>query len=132
MRLDNRARMNTPGKAAGNWAWRVGDVSVSTALVTHVLACRSLCGRQCRVAVLAGFMPIVETRWLSGWRGTAFGAQVWNKLSKEAAELKSMAETYDRLPPRVQNAKTGTADAAGNGAVHAEAAAAPEPATVKQ
>ena len=31
MRLDNRARMNTPGKAAGNWAWRVGDVSVSNA-----------------------------------------------------------------------------------------------------
>src|SRR5512144_2257480 len=22
MRLDNSARMNTPGKAAGNWAWR--------------------------------------------------------------------------------------------------------------
>jgi len=28
MRLDNSARMNTPGKAAGNWAWRVGDSSV--------------------------------------------------------------------------------------------------------
>ena len=32
MRLDNRARMNTPGKAAGNWAWRVGDASVSRIL----------------------------------------------------------------------------------------------------
>ena len=28
MRLDNSARMNTPGKAAGNWAWRVGDSGV--------------------------------------------------------------------------------------------------------
>ena len=28
MRLDNSARMNTPGKAAGNWAWRVGGVDV--------------------------------------------------------------------------------------------------------
>lgn len=28
MRLDNSARMNTPGKAAGNWAWRVGSTDV--------------------------------------------------------------------------------------------------------
>jgi 4-alpha-glucanotransferase len=28
MRLDNSARMNTPGKAAGNWAWRVGESQV--------------------------------------------------------------------------------------------------------
>ncbi len=42
MRLDNQARMNTPGKAAGNWAWRVGDASVSNtfvhaALLVHVI-----------------------------------------------------------------------------------------------
>ncbi|GLC51147.1 4-alpha-glucanotransferase dpe1, chloroplastic/amyloplastic [Pleodorina starrii] len=28
MRLDNSARMNTPGTAAGNWRWRVGDRDV--------------------------------------------------------------------------------------------------------
>lgn len=28
MRLDNSARMNTPGKAEGNWAWRVGSSDV--------------------------------------------------------------------------------------------------------
>jgi len=28
MRLDNSARMNVPGKAAGNWAWRVGSSDV--------------------------------------------------------------------------------------------------------
>jgi 4-alpha-glucanotransferase len=28
MRLDDTARMNTPGKAAGNWSWRVGDSSI--------------------------------------------------------------------------------------------------------
>ncbi|GAB4815572.1 hypothetical protein N2152v2_002618 [Parachlorella kessleri] len=28
MRLDDSARMNTPGKAEGNWSWRVGDSSV--------------------------------------------------------------------------------------------------------
>jgi 4-alpha-glucanotransferase len=27
MRLDNGSRMNTPGVAAGNWGWRVGDSS---------------------------------------------------------------------------------------------------------
>lgn len=42
--------MNTPGKAAGNWAWRVGD------------------------------------------------SDVWEKLDKEAAELKKLAYVYDRLP----------------------------------
>ncbi len=28
MRLDNSARMNRPGQAAGNWAWRVGDSDI--------------------------------------------------------------------------------------------------------
>lgn len=28
MRLDNTARMNTPGTAAGNWRWRIGDSGV--------------------------------------------------------------------------------------------------------
>lgn len=28
LRLDNSARMNSPGKAAGNWMWRLGDSSV--------------------------------------------------------------------------------------------------------
>lgn len=28
LRLDNSARMNTPGRAEGNWMWRVGDGSV--------------------------------------------------------------------------------------------------------
>ncbi len=28
MRLDDTARMNTPGRAAGNWTWRVGDSDV--------------------------------------------------------------------------------------------------------
>lgn len=32
MALDNEARMNTPGKAVGNWAWRMGDASVWTTL----------------------------------------------------------------------------------------------------
>jgi hypothetical protein len=50
MRLDNKARMNSPGKAAGNWGWRLPD----------------------------GFS--------------------WQKLSKEAAELHSMAVQFDRFP----------------------------------
>lgn len=28
MRLDNSARMNTPGVADGNWRWRMGDNGV--------------------------------------------------------------------------------------------------------
>jgi 4-alpha-glucanotransferase len=28
MRLDNSARMNVPGRAAGNWAWRAGDAGL--------------------------------------------------------------------------------------------------------
>ena len=58
--------------------------------------------------------------------------QVWSNMSKDAADLKAMAETYDRLPPRVQNAKTDAGAVAGNGAVDAETATAPEPAAVTQ
>ncbi|KAG2448360.1 hypothetical protein HYH02_006942 [Chlamydomonas schloesseri] len=32
MRLDNTARMNTPGTAAGNWRWRMGDGNVWNSL----------------------------------------------------------------------------------------------------
>ena len=28
MRLDDSARMNTPGRAEGNWTWRVGEAWV--------------------------------------------------------------------------------------------------------
>lgn len=28
MRLDDTARMNTPGRAEGNWTWRVGNSDV--------------------------------------------------------------------------------------------------------
>ncbi len=28
MRLDNTARMNTPGRAEDNWKWRMGDSAV--------------------------------------------------------------------------------------------------------
>lgn len=28
MRLDDTSRMNTPGRAAGNWTWRVGGDDV--------------------------------------------------------------------------------------------------------
>ena len=58
MRLDNKARMNKPGRAEGNWAWRAGD------------------------------------------------AGVWNKLRKEAAQLSTFAELFDRLPPRKQEASS--------------------------
>lgn len=51
MRLDDRARMNTPGRAEGNWTWRAG------------------------------------------------GTDIWRQLSHEAAELRAMAEQYDRLGP---------------------------------
>jgi hypothetical protein len=48
LRLDNSCRMNSPGKAAGNWAWRLpGDFK-------------------------------------------------WNSISKEAAELRTMAVMFDR------------------------------------
>lgn len=42
MRLDNGARMNTPGKAAGNWAWRVGDSDVWRRLSEEAAALKRL------------------------------------------------------------------------------------------
>jgi 4-alpha-glucanotransferase len=33
MRLDNTARMNTPGRAEDNWMWRMGDSGVWSRLL---------------------------------------------------------------------------------------------------
>lgn len=35
MRLDNSARMNTPGSIQGNWIWRIGDETVWAGLTEH-------------------------------------------------------------------------------------------------
>ncbi|MEW5303517.1 MAG: hypothetical protein WDW36_006201 [Sanguina aurantia] len=42
MRLDNTARMNTPGVAAGNWRWRVGDSAVWKQLDKEAVDLRSV------------------------------------------------------------------------------------------
>jgi hypothetical protein len=42
MRLDNSARMNTPGKAAGNWAWRVGEADLWQKLAPEAKELRRL------------------------------------------------------------------------------------------
>lgn len=42
MRLDNTARMNTPGVAAGNWQWRVGGSSVWKELGKEAVDLRSV------------------------------------------------------------------------------------------
>eukprot|EP00197_Chlamydomonas_leiostraca_P012772 CAMPEP_0202858882 /NCGR_PEP_ID=MMETSP1391-20130828/1227_1 /ASSEMBLY_ACC=CAM_ASM_000867 /TAXON_ID=1034604 /ORGANISM="Chlamydomonas leiostraca, Strain SAG 11-49" /LENGTH=549 /DNA_ID=CAMNT_0049537853 /DNA_START=179 /DNA_END=1828 /DNA_ORIENTATION=+ len=51
MRLDNSARMNTPGVAAGNWKWRIGE------------------------------------------------ADIWGRLTREAADLRKLGDSSCRLPP---------------------------------
>ncbi|KAJ9509665.1 hypothetical protein QJQ45_011343 [Haematococcus lacustris] len=42
MRLDNTARMNTPGVAAGNWRWRIGDEGVWERLRTEAADFKAL------------------------------------------------------------------------------------------
>jgi 4-alpha-glucanotransferase len=42
MRLDNSARMNTPGRAEGNWAWRVGGPDVWQRLAPEAAELRRL------------------------------------------------------------------------------------------
>ena len=44
MRLDNTARMNTPGRAENNWMWRMGDSSVWQLLVHEAKDLRKLAG----------------------------------------------------------------------------------------
>jgi 4-alpha-glucanotransferase len=44
MRLDNSARMNTPGRAAGNWAWRVGGRNLWASLQPQAAELRRLVG----------------------------------------------------------------------------------------
>lgn len=42
MSLDNKHRMNSPGKAAGNWAWRVGTSDVWSTLDKEAVRLRAL------------------------------------------------------------------------------------------
>ena len=49
LRLGNEARMNTPGVAAGNWAWRVGPAGVFSTLHKEARDLRSLAARYGRL-----------------------------------------------------------------------------------
>ncbi len=49
MRLDNTCRMNTPGVAAGNWRWRIGDEGVWGRLAKEAQDLKSLCQQTARV-----------------------------------------------------------------------------------
>jgi 4-alpha-glucanotransferase len=51
LRLGNEARMNTPGVAAGNWAWRMGPAGVFSNLVRCV---RCACVRRAALLLLRG------------------------------------------------------------------------------
>ena len=42
MRLDNEGRMNRPGRAEGNWAWRVGPPSVWKSLAKEAAALKAM------------------------------------------------------------------------------------------
>jgi 4-alpha-glucanotransferase len=42
MRLDNEGRMNRPGRAEGNWAWRVGPPSVWKSLAKEASALKAM------------------------------------------------------------------------------------------
>lgn len=49
MRLDNTARMNTPGVAAGNWRWRIGDEGVWKRLAPEAADLKALAKRSARI-----------------------------------------------------------------------------------
>ena len=50
MRLDNSARMNLPGQAGGNWAWRMGGPEVWEHLAPEADALRALAETYGRLA----------------------------------------------------------------------------------
>jgi len=50
MRLDNTARMNLPGTAGGNWAWRIGGADVWQRLAPEAEALRALAETYGRLA----------------------------------------------------------------------------------
>lgn len=42
MRLDNEGRMNRPGRAEGNWAWRVGESGVWSKLTQEAASLKAM------------------------------------------------------------------------------------------
>jgi len=62
MRLDNSARMNLPGTAGGNWAWRIGGADVWQRLAPEAEALRALAETYGRLAP----QPVCHTIWGHG------------------------------------------------------------------
>eukprot|EP00967_Tisochrysis_lutea_P127556 scaffold217082_cov18-Tisochrysis_lutea.AAC.1 len=51
MKLDNSARINTPGVAKGNWSWRIGDEGVWERLAPEAKELRALAHKAFRCAL---------------------------------------------------------------------------------
>ncbi len=58
MRLDNSARMNTPGRAENNWMWRMGDSGVWGRLQQEANDLRRVAGLSNRLPPGADFKII--------------------------------------------------------------------------
>jgi len=85
MRLDNTARINTPGVAEGNWSWRVGDESLWERLEPEATELRALAKKAFRCNSVIGHVVYVLVIDCIVCRGSV-GA---NLRGAEAEELKT-------------------------------------------
>ena len=76
--LGNEARMNTPGVADGNWAWRIGEPGVFATLDAEADKLASLATVYDRVAVVDDSSMRDACIAIAGkGRGGLFGLGVW-------------------------------------------------------
>ena len=85
MRLDNSARMNLPGQAGGNWAWRVGGPEVWERLAPEADALRALAETYGRLAPQVTLKPNPRAACLCAHRAVhAAGARPVLRLAHRA------------------------------------------------
>jgi hypothetical protein len=105
MRLDNEGRMNRPGRAEGNWAWRVGPPSVWKSLAKEAAALKDMAevcqnflvasgGQSCSLALTADLQQMPWPLHPVCIGMAACANIIVGKFVPAATQV------YDRLPPR--------------------------------
>eukprot|EP00798_Chlamydomonas_sp_ICE-L_P008636 gene8637-34084_t len=133
MRLDNSARINTPGKAEGNWAWRMGDSGVWHQLSKEANDLQMLAEKSYRLPKISTLGGLNQPRCLvtrkDRGRQTLIGAEglewwlvVWQMAPKEEFKPKSSSKQVLNAPKggkakdaKRAEAKAKKADKAGGG-----------------
>jgi hypothetical protein len=100
MRLDNEGRMNRPGRAEGNWAWRVGPPSIWKSLSKEAASLKAMAEVCTSIVIERAVCTISDGKVLASASTRFCKAVTWTHMGSGVAILGRAMQVYDRLPPR--------------------------------